>query len=77
MINIRIEKATNGAILRGNIGPNGRHQTELFIFDAEWQIDLSNRLDQIEIDAKAQVTKTISDVMDKAIAMEEDENSPE
>ena len=37
MINIRIEQAENGAILRGNIGPNGKHQTELFIFDTGWQ----------------------------------------
>lgn len=71
MINIRIERASNGVILRGNIGENGKHQSELFIFKEGWETALTQRLDEIEIDAKDQVTQKISDILTQATTIEE------
>lgn len=66
MNNLRIEEASNGVILRGNIGPNNEYRSELFLFGPDFETELNARLDQIELDAKANVTTQIINLKDQA-----------
>jgi ribonucleotide reductase beta subunit family protein with ferritin-like domain len=60
-MNINIEEATNGVVLRGRIGTNGEFNSEVFPFsNPDWRIDLTNRLTNLESQYQSDVTDQIT-----------------
>jgi hypothetical protein len=62
-MNINIEEAMNGVILRGRIGPNGEFTSEVFPFsNLDWHIDLTNRLTNLESQYQSDITDQIAEL---------------
>ena len=76
-MNINIEEAINGVILRGRIGPNGEFTSEVFPFsNSDWHIDLTNRLTNLESQYQSDITDQITELQTQIDEIENDiENS--
>jgi hypothetical protein len=76
-MNINIEEAMNGVILRGRIGPNGEFTSEVFPFsNLDWHIDLTNRLTNLESQYQSDITDQIAELQTQIDEIEiENENS--